>query len=370
MPEKIIIPVCRPTLLGNEKKYVNECLDTNWISSNGRFIKEFETKFAEFCGTKYGVSCNSGTSALHLALLALNIGKGDEVIVPTFTMIATTNAIYYTGAKPVYVDSELETWNIDTTKIEEKITSNTKAIMVVHTYGCPVNMGKVIEIGNKYGLPIIEDAAEAHGAEYKGKIVGGIGDIGCFSFYGNKILTGGESGMVVTNNYAIAERCRSLKNHAFRVPRFIHSEIGYNYRMTNIAAAICLAQLERAKELIGGRVGNAWWYNKYLYGLKGITTPPECTYGRNVYWMYGILVDKSVCGIDKDTLMKKLEENGVETRSFFYPAHLQPAYPTSYEKFPIAEQLWEQGLYLPSSSDLNSEEIKQVCTSIREVVSK
>src|SRR3989344_1672719 len=224
-----MIPVCEPTLAGNELKYVTDCVKTNWISSAGKYIKEFEDRFSQFCGVKYGVSCSSGTAAIHLALEALGIGKGDEVIIPTFTMIATANAVIYAGAKPVLVDSELETWNMDVNKIEEKITKKTKAIMPVHTYGHPVDMDPIIKLAKDYNLKVIEDAAEAHGAEYKGKKVGGLSDASCFSFYSNKIITTGEGGMVLTNNDEVAEKARSLRNLAFTKPRFLHSEIGFNY---------------------------------------------------------------------------------------------------------------------------------------------
>jgi perosamine synthetase len=360
-----MIPVCRPTLKGNEKKYVNECLDTNWISSNGKFIKMFEEKFSKYCGGKYGISCSSGTAALHIALRALNIGKGDEVIVPTFTMIATTNAIHYVGAKPVYVDSEMKTWNIDIDKIEGNITDKTKAIMVVHTYGCPVDMDRIMKIAKKHNLKVIEDAAEAHGAEYKGKKVGSIGHIGCFSFYGNKIITTGEGGMVVTNDKELAEKCKSLRNHCFTEPRFIHYDIGYNYRMTNIQAAIGLAQLENISNLVTNRGCNAALYNLLLRRREGITLPPECTYGRNVYWMYGILIDPDKFGKTKDEVMEGLKKKGIQTRSFFYPAHRQPAYKIEDGvDYPIADYLFEHGLYLPSASDLTSVEISEVCNEL------
>src|SRR3989339_830588 len=243
-----MIPVCEPTLKGNELKYTTEAITTGWISSAGKFIDQFEQKFSQYCNTAHGISCCNGTVALHLAVEALGIGKGDEVIIPTFTMIGSANAVIYSGAKPVLVDSELDTWNINIDKIEEKITPRTKAIMVVHTYGHPVDMDKVKKIADRHNLYIIEDAAEAHGAEYKGKKTGSLGDIAGFSFYANKLVTTGEGGMVITDNEKWATRAKNLRNHCFGQPRFVHTDLGYNYRLTNIQAAIGLAQLEKIDE--------------------------------------------------------------------------------------------------------------------------
>jgi len=365
-----MIPVCTPTIKGNEKKYVNECLDTNWISSNGRFIKEFEEKFAEFCDTKHAVSCSSGTAALHLALSALGISEGDEVIIPNFTMIATANAVKYVGATPVFADSELDTWNVDPREIESKISPRTKAIIVVHTYGCPVDMDSICEIADNYNLYIVEDAAEAHGATYKGKKIGSLGDIAAFSFYGNKIITTGEGGMVTTNDTALAKKVASLRNHCFGEPRFIHHDLGFNYRMTNIQAAIGVAQLEKASELLEGRVVNAELYNERLKEVKGITLPPNCSYGKNVYWMYGILIDEKEFGMNKDQVMIGLKEYGVDTRSFFYPLHMQPLYRELHDgqsllAYPNSEKLYREGLYLPSSSSLTIEEVEVVCLALK-----
>ena len=244
-----MIPVCEPTLIGNEKKYADQCIETNWISSSGKFLEEFEKRFSGFCEAKHGVSCSNGTTALHLALAGIGIGKGDEVIVPDFSIIALANSAIYTGATPVFVDSEPRTWNIDTEKIEEKITGRTKAIIAMHTYGCPADMDRINEIARKHNLKVIEDAAESHGATYKGRRTGGLGDAGCFSFYANKVITTGEGGMIVTNDDKIAEKARLLRNHAFIQPRFVHHEVGFNYRMTNIQAAIGVAQMENAEKL-------------------------------------------------------------------------------------------------------------------------
>ncbi len=371
--DNAFIPVCEPTLEGNELKYITQAVKTNWISSAGEFINKFETKFAEYCGVKYGVSCSNGTTALHLAIEAMGIDQGDEVITPTFSMAASANAILYAGAKPVFVDSELDTWNIDVNKIEEKITPKTKAIMVVHTYGHPVDMDKVNKIAKKRGLSVIEDAAEAHGAEYKGRKVGSLGDIACFSFYANKIITTGEGGMVVTNNEQWAERARKLRNHFFGEPRFLHQEVGYNYRLTNMQAAIGLAQLERIEELVEARRHNAYLYGYLLKKVPGITLPPERSWAKNVYWMYGLLIDEKKFGMSMKQLMAELKKKGIDTRTFFIGMHKQPAYYDKKEvhfpdktECPVAEILEKDGLYLPSSSHLAVEQIEYITDIIKE----
>ncbi len=372
-PKLNFISVCEPTLQGNELAYVTKAIKTGWISSNGEFINQFEQQFAKYCGVKYGVSCSNGTTALHLAIESLGIGRGDEVITPAFSMAASTNAILYARAKPVFIDSELDTWNIDTSKIEEKITSRTRAIMVVHTYGHPVEMEPVIKLAKKYGLYVIEDAAEANGEKYKEKKTGSLGDIACFSYYANKILTCGEGGMVVTNNESWAERARKLRNHFFGEPRFLHQEVGYNYRLTNLQAAIGLAQLEQIEKLVNARRHNAYLYNYLLKNVAGITLPPEKSWAKNVYWMYGILVKESEFRMSMQQLRKELEKRGIETRTFFIGMHKQPAYNKPEANFPdktdcpIADILERDGLYLPSSSHLTLEQIEYIADAIKEV---
>tara|TARA_Y100000310_G_C20695437_1_gene825362 strand:- start:1071 stop:2186 length:1116 start_codon:yes stop_codon:yes gene_type:complete len=369
-----MIPVCKPFLCGNEKKYVDEALDTNWISSAGKFIDQFEEKFAAYCGSTYGVSCSSGLGALHLACVALGLGKGDEVIVPTFTMAATINAIIFTGATPVFVDADKETWCIDVSKISEKVNSNTKAIMVVHVYGHACEMDKVMEIASEKGLKVIEDAAEAHGGEYKGKKCGSIGDIGCFSFYANKILTTGEGGMCVTNDEKLADEMKKLRNHAFEHPRFIHKQVGFNYRLTNIQAGIGVAQVENASKLVEARRSLGERYGKVLSGLP-LILPVEKEGVKNVYWMYGVVLDDSVKK-SKEEVMEQLKEKGVDTRSFFIPMHKQPVYvektvenaPDCSGEYPIAEWLGDRGFYLPSSSDITDEEIETVGKALKDVL--
>ncbi len=362
-----IIPVCEPTLGGNEKKYVLDCLETKWISSAGKYIPLFEEMFAAQCGTRYAVACSNGTVALHLALAALGIGPGDEVIVPTFTMIASINAVNYTGARAVLIDSEMDTWNMDVSQLEAKITPRTRAIMVMHTYGHPVDMDAVLAVADRHGLYVVEDAAEAHGAEYKGQRVGGLGIAGCFSFYANKIITTGEGGMLTTNDERLAKIAANLRDHAFSEERhFWHKYLGFNYRMTNLQAAVGLAQTERFDEFVQARRQHAAWYNEQLQGTPGLTLPPEAPWARNVFWMYSILVDEAEFGLDRDELRRRLAKRGIETRTFFIPLHLQPIYYQQYrgQHYPVAEDLCRRGLYLPSASSLTRDEVEFVANSL------
>jgi perosamine synthetase len=366
-----MIPVCIPLLGEKELEYVTDCIKTNWISSKGKYVEEFEDKFSEYCGCRYGITTTSGTTALHLALASINIKKGDEVIIPASTMIATAFAVIYCAATPVLVDAEPETWNMDVEKIEEKITNKTKAIMPVHIYGHPCDMDPIMKLAREYELYVVEDAAEAHGAEYKGKKAGGIGDIGCFSFYANKIITTGEGGMVVTNDEEIAERAKSLRNLCFPKEKriYLHSEVGYNYRMTNIQAAIGLAQFGRIDELAELRRRNAHLYNEYLKDVEGVTLPVEKEGVKNVYWMYSILIEAEF-GMSMANLATELEKKGIETRTFFIPMHEQPVFQErglfKGERYPVAEELSRKGMYLPSSSGLKEEEIRLICDAIKE----
>ena len=370
-----MIPVCEPVMGEGELKNVIECLKSNWISSKGKFIDEFEEKFSSYVGAKYGVTTTSGTTAIHLALASLRISQNDEVIVPAFTMVATVFPLIYLGAKPVLVDADINTWNIDVKRIEEKITAKTKAILPVHIYGCPVDMDPLLETAGDYNLHVIEDAAEAHGAEYKKKRVGCLSDIGCFSFYANKIITTGEGGMVVTNNKEVYQRAKLLKDLAFiRERRFLHYHLGFNYRMTNIQAAIGLAQLEKIDILAQRRIENAHLYNELLRDIKGITLPPEPPEIRNAYWMYSILIDKNKFGIGAAELAQVLYEQGIETRPFFIPMHKQPVFIEmglfKKEKYPVAEMLSKRGLNLPSASSLKKEDIEYICSTINKAKNK
>jgi perosamine synthetase len=364
-----IIPVCEPRLDGNEERYLLRTVQTNWISSAGKFITDFEEMFAEKVGARYGVACDNGTNALHLGLATLGIGPGDEVIVPTFTMIASANAVTYTGATVVLVDSEPETWNMDVTALESKLSERTRAIMPMHTYGHPVDMDPVLALARKHDLFVLSDAAEAHGAQYKGKAVGGLGDLATYSFYANKIITTGEGGMLTTNDPEIARIARNLRDHAFSDERhFWHQYLGFNFRMTNMQAAIGLAQTERFDFLVECRRRNAEMYAELLSAVPGLVLPPEKPWAKSVFWMYGILVQPEF-GMSRDALRDALARRGIETRTFFIPIHLQPIYFREHgqRSFPVAEMLCERGMYLPSASTLTPHDIEFIAQSIREI---
>ncbi|RLT44581.1 MAG: DegT/DnrJ/EryC1/StrS family aminotransferase [Chloroflexi bacterium] len=365
-----IIPVCEPLLSGNELAYVQEAVKSNWISSAGSFIQSFEEQFAAACAVRYGVACANGTVALHLALATLGLQPGDEVIIPTFTMIATANAVTYCGATPVLVDNEPAYWQMDPEQVAAKITPRTKAIVPVHIYGHPVDMDPLLALGQKHGIYIIEDAAEAHGAEYKGRRTGGLGDAACFSFYGNKILTTGEGGMITTDNEEIARLAWNLRDHAFSNERhFWHRFIGFNYRMTNLQAAVGLGQVEQLESFVKMRRANAAYYSQLLRDVPGLTTPPEAAWAKNVFWMYGITVDEQAYGINRDALRVALAERGIETRTFFIPMHCQPVYWQQFkgQRFPVAERLCRDGFYLPSATSLTKKQIERVVDAIREI---
>ncbi len=366
---RAVISVSKPTLTGNEMKYVQQAIETNWISSAGSFIRDFEVQFAAACGAKHGIACANGTVAMHLALATLGLEPGDEVIIPTFTMIATANTVTYTGAKPVLVDMEPDYWQMDIDQVAAKITSRTKAIVPVHIYGHPTDMDSLLELAQKHGLIVVEDSAEAHGAEYKGRRCGGLGDAAGFSFYGNKIITTGEGGMVTTNNRDMARLAWNLRDHAFSNERhFWHKFVGFNYRMTNLQAAVGLAQVEQMDKFVKARRQNALEYNCRLSGIPGIRTPKEAPWAKNVYWMYGIMVDEKDFGMNRDQLRKVLADHGIETRTFFIPMHCQPVYWNDFkgQRYPVAENLCRQGFYLPSSSSLTLSEIEYVTTVIRQ----
>ena len=364
-----MIPVAEPCLGEEELKNVVEAVKSGWISSKGKFIEEFEKEFAKYCGVRHGVATANGTVALHLALKALGIGKNDEVIVPTLTFVATANAVTYCNAKPVFVDSHPEYWCIDPEKIEGKITKNTKAIIVVHLYGHPCDMDWIMDVAEDKGLYVIEDCAEAHGAEYKGKKVGAFGDIACFSFYGNKIITTGEGGMCITNNEELAEKMRLLRDHGMSKHRkYWHEIIGFNYRMTNLQAAIGVAQLKKLDEFIEKKRQIAKWYAEEMKELeeKGlIKLHTEMHWAKCVHWMYSILIEDKI-KISRDVLMKRLEEKGIETRPFFVPMHLLPMY-SNNEKLPVAEELARKGLNLPSSVNLEENAINLICDTINQI---
>jgi perosamine synthetase len=366
-----MIPVWEPVLDGNEERYVLDCLETNWISSLGEYIRRFEELFATYCGVPHGVACSSCTTGLHMTMVALGIGPGDEVIIPDFTLIVSANTVIQAGARPVLVDAHPRTWCIDPARIEEKITPRTKAIMAVHMYGHPCDMRAIGEIAKRHGLRVIEDCAEAHGAEIEGRKVGNFGDAACFSFYGNKILTTGEGGMVLTADGDLASRLRLLRDQGFEHPRFVHRVMGYNYRLTNVQAAVGLAQTERVTEKVEKKREIARWYAEAFTGCSDLELPWEAPGAKNVYWMYGIkLGDRYTQG--RDAVMRQLKEKGVDTRAFFCPMHMQPVFqnatdprlPETRGSFPVSEDLWRRGLYLPSGLGLTPSQVEEVAAKV------
>lgn len=363
------IPVCEPEITEEDVSKVSECVRSTWVSGISPYVTEFEKKFAQFCGCKYGVATSSGTTALHLALATLDVGRMDEVIIPTLTMIATVNAVSYTGAFSILEDSEEKTWNMRTDRIGDLLSQDTKAIMPVHIYGHPVDMDPVIDAARDHDFYVVEDAAEAHGALYKNRKIGSLGDMACFSFYANKIMTTGEGGMIVTNNEELAERAEWLRAHAYGRgdKHFYHPEVGFGYRMSGMQAALGLSQLDRIDKLVSIRRANAKLYEKNLIDLNGkITLHPEAPWAKNVFWMYSILVEDEF-GISRDELMRKLVLDGIETRTFFYPVHAQPAYSgiTEFLEFPVADTLFKKGMNLPSGNTLTREQVEYVCDCIR-----
>jgi perosamine synthetase len=356
-----MIPVYRPSIGAREKQYVAEAIDSTWISSKGAFLERFEREFPAYLGAGHGVAAANGTVALHLAFAALGVGPGDEVIVPTLTYVASVNAISYTGATPVFVDSEPEHWNLDPELVERAITPRTKAIEVVHLYGHPADMDPILEIARRRRLAVVEDAAEAHGAEHRGRKVGSLGTVGLFSFFGNKIVTTGEGGMLVTSDGELAARARHLRGQGVSPTKtYWHDIVGFNYRMTNVAAAIGCAQLERIEETLAAKRAIAGWYHSHLEGVDGVTLQTEAPWASSVFWMNCILVEPDV----RDPLMAYLATEGVETRPFFYPAHALPMYATD-QHYPVAERLGASGINLPSYPTLQKEEVTRISASIR-----
>ncbi len=369
------IPVNEPLLGAEELKNIRDCVKSGWISSKGSYIRKFEEDFADFCGVKYAVSTTNGTTAIHLALASLGLKKGDEVIMPTFTMIATAYAVLYTGARPVFVDSEEKTWNMDTSLVEGLVTPRTKAIMPVHIYGHPVDMDPILALAGKKRLFVVEDAAEAHGAKYKGRKCGSMGDMGCFSFYANKIITTGEGGMVVTDSKKLAEKARLLKDLAHSPKkRFLHVDLAYNYRMTNMQAAIGAAQLDKVGALLKKKRRIARLYNERLKDVEGLRLPAEEKWAWNVYWMYSVVVEDGF-GMTRDTLMEDLRAEGVDTRAFFVPMHSQPVIKSSgilrkKASYPVADRISKRGLYLPTGLALEEKDIDFVCAKLKKVQKK
>jgi perosamine synthetase len=368
------IAVNQPLLDGKEKEYLNQCIDTGWISSEGPFVRQFEENFARRVQRKYAIAVSNGSLALDAAVVALELGSGDEVILPTFTIISCAAAIVRAGAIPVVVDCDPNTWNMAIEQIEAKITPKTKAIMVVHIYGLPVDMDPILQIATKYGLKIIEDAAEMHGQTYKGKPCGSFGQISTFSFYPNKHVTTGEGGMIVTDDDHLAQKCRSLRNLCFQPQRrFVHEELGWNLRFTNLQAAVGLAQLERLDEFVLRKRNMGKLYTELLVDIPAIELPLAKTdYADNIYWVYGLVLKEDV-PFDAQVAINKLKAHKIGTRPFFWPMHEQPVFHKmgllTEESCPVAERIARRGFYLPSGLALQETQIKQVAEAVKQVLS-
>ncbi|MBN1890309.1 MAG: DegT/DnrJ/EryC1/StrS family aminotransferase [Thermoflexales bacterium] len=376
-----MIPVNEPRLGERELEVVTECVRTGWVSSAGHFIHEFEEKWAAYCGMKYGVAVSNGTTALQVAIGCLELEPGDEVIMPTFTIISCALALVSNGLVPALVDAEPRTWCMDVSQVEARLTPRTRAIMPVHIYGHPVDMDPLLALAEKHGLRVIEDAAEVHGAEYLSgragphpawKRCGGLGHISTFSFYANKLITTGEGGMVLTNDATYAERARSLRNLCFQPQRrFYHTQLGYNFRLTNLQAALGVAQMERIDDIVARKRWMGHAYTQRLQGIPGLQLPLEESWARQVYWMYGLVLDESY-GLDAVEFARRLKERGVDTRPFFLGMHEQPVLQERGlfrgERYPVAERIARQGLYLPSGLALTEAQLDQVCDAVREVL--
>ena len=368
-----MIPVNRPVLDGNEQRYLAECIESGWISSEGPFVKTLEARFSEFMGCKYGIAVCNGSLAIDLALAALRIGPGDEVILPSFTIISCAAAVVRAGAVPVVVDSDADTWNIEPALIAAKITGRTKAIMPVHIYGLPVDMDPLLELAARHDLFVIEDAAEQHGQTYKERQVGSLGDIATVSFYPNKHVTTGEGGMVLTNDAELAERCRRLRNLAFDAERrYIHDELGWNLRMSNLQAAVGVAQLERIQKTLHKKRQIGAWYQEHFRGHPLLRLPLERTcYAENLYWVFGLVLDERV-PFDAREAIARLRARGVDARHFFWPMHEQPVFRKlglfANTRCPVAERIARRGLFLPSGVGTTREEVDQSANALTDIL--
>ena len=376
------IPVNEPLVGQREKDFVRDCLETGWISSAGHYIDQFEERWAAYCGRKYGIAVSNGTTALQLAVAALDLKPGDEIILPTFTIISCASSVVYAGAVPVLVDAEPRTWCMDVKQIEQRITPRTRALMPVHIYGHPVDMDPLLNLARQHDLAVIEDAAEVHGAEYlmgrsgaspQWRKCGSFGTLSCFSFYGNKLVTTGEGGMVLTNDADLAEKLRSMRNLCFQPQkRFLHHRLGFNFRLTNIQAALGLGQVERMADIVSRKRRMGQQYTERLKNLTCLQLPIEEPWARSVYWMYGVVLGEET-GMDAEQFALRLRERGVETRPFFLGMHEQPVFHERglfrQERYPVAERIARQGLYLPSGVALTQDQLEQVCDAVREVLS-
>jgi perosamine synthetase len=373
MSSRRFIPVNEPLLNGNERMYLNECLDTGWISSEGPFVTRFEAEFAQRVGRKFGIAVANGSVALDVAIAAIGIEPGDEIILPSFTIISCAAAIVRAGAVPVVVDADPLTWNMRVDQVAAKVTKKTRAIMVVHIYGLPVDLDPIFEVARQHGLRVIEDAAQAHGQNYKGRPCGSFGDVSTFSFYPNKHVTTGEGGMVLTDDATVAERCRSLRNLCFQpARRFVHEELGWNFRMTNLQAALGVAQLERLDEFVGLKRKMGLTYLELLEGVSGIQLPLRRTdAAENIFWVFGIVLEEAV-PMNAEEAMKRLGAEQIGTRPFFYPMHQQPVFRKQglfrLESLPVSENLAERGFYLPSGLALTEEMMIRVVEALKGIL--
>jgi len=367
MTEQNLIPVAEPDLTGNELEYVSRCVRSGWVSSAGEYVTRFESEFGKFCAAEHCVATSNGTVAIHLALATLGIQQGDEVLVPSLTFVASANAVRYANAQPVFVDCDPETWTLSPEDVERKITPRTRAILVVHLYGHPADMDRIRDIAARHKLWVIEDAAEAHGARYRERRVGNLGTIGTFSFYGNKTITTGEGGALLTDDPQLAKRAAFLRDHAMSPERrYYHSEVGFNYRLTNLQAALGVAQLERIESFVAAKRKHAQHYARLLAGVPGLTLAPEAPWAESSYWMYSVLVQDDF-PLSRDGLIAHLRAQKIDTRPFFVPMHELPAYARG-ERLPVAERLSRQGLNLPSSTTLTEAQIERVAAAIKSVV--
>jgi perosamine synthetase len=362
-----MIPMSCPSIGPKEMEYVADCMASGWVSSVGMYVERFERAFADVAGTKYAISCSNGTAALHLALLASGLRTGDEVLVPTLTFVAVANSVVYCGAKPVLVDVDREIWSIDPSLLERQITPRTRGIIAVHLRGHPADMDAIMDIAGRYGLFVIEDAAQAHGAQVRGRPVGSIGNIATFSFFGNKTITTGEGGMVTTNDPTVAEHIRLLKNQGMtQERRYWHSVVGYNYRLTNVQAAIGLAQVERLGELVLRHQEVASWYMEDLTGVRGLWWQQHKAWARHAWWQFVAIVDDEF-GSDRDTVISKLRENGIDARRLYFPMHQLPIYEDRARmvEYPVANYLAARGVCLPTWSGLKREDVSYVSEQLR-----
>jgi perosamine synthetase len=360
------IQVAGPDLTGNEEAYVVDAIRSSWISSTGPYVERFEREFADLCGTRAAISIANGTSALHLALLALGVGPGHEVIVPSLTYIATANAVRYCGAEPVFADIEPETWCLDPKAVEAAVTDRTRGVIAVHLYGHPADMDAIQTVTDRHGLWIVEDAAESHGASYRGRPTGSLGSTGVFSFYGNKIVTSGEGGAITVDDPELEQRIRLLRGQGMDpARRYYFPIVGYNYRLTNVACAILCAQLERLPELIAGRQRIFDGYRRRLEGVAGIGFQPVAAWATPAPWLFCITVDPETLGCSRDELAAALDVAGIETRPFFRPLHTMPPYANgSWTNLDVTERVAASGLNLPTSAMVRDPELDRIAEAI------